>query len=76
MIIIAAHGRNIVYDHIYPASEIVAGSVWQGPTGSLVTVDGVDDRGWVYYRCKESGALRLHEKGCFAFQRRYCLVVE
>ena len=76
MIIKTAYGRNIVCEHIYPANQIVAGSVWQGSTGSLVTVDGVDANGWVHYHWKEVGSIRMHEKESFAFQCRYCLVVE
>jgi hypothetical protein len=74
-------GKNIVCGHIFPDNEVKVGSQWQSSSGSIVTVQQVDltesgSEGWVTYNWMEQGHRRTHEKMIFAFQCRYCLIVE
>ena len=71
------HGRKIVCRHIFKADEIKIGSRWQGSGGSIVEVTSVDGLGWVEYKWNDSlGEVKVHEKESFAFQCRYCLIVD
>lgn len=68
------HGNKIVCGHIFPRDEIKIGSRWQGSGGGIVTVESIDDLGWVTYSWA-NGELK-NEKESFAFQCRYCLIIE
>ena len=76
------YGRDIVVGHIFPAHEVEIGSVWQSSTGNTVTVTANDGE-WITYQWAEAREvdgvmqtqIKSHEKLCFAFQCRYCLVV-
>jgi hypothetical protein len=75
MQLVFQHGNIIVCQHIYPIAEIKIGSRWQESAGSVVTIIEVDySTDDVYYRA--SGSDYLHSKDVFAFQCRYCLIVE
>jgi hypothetical protein len=65
-------GRNIVCGHIYPLSELVVGSEWQGSSGSVVTIDAIIGE-WVTYSGEHQ---QSHEKDSFSFQCRYCLIIK
>lgn len=66
------HGRQIVCGHIFGHDEIKVGQVWQGSSGSTVVVIE-RNADWVKYRQWDGST---HTKEAFAFQCRYCLVVE
>lgn len=74
MKIVNINGRNLVTQHIYPVSEIKAGSVWAPADESnyTVTVVSVGD-GWVTYKDDRN---HVYDKFALAFQSRYCLVVD
>jgi len=77
MVIEEHHGRMIVCQHIYKPEEIVIGCRWQGSGGSVVTVESICNLGWVTYSWTDvNGVKKTHEKESFAFQCRYCLIVE
>lgn len=69
------HGRTIVCGYIFPLNEIKPGQEWQGSSGSVVTIESVDADGWVTYWWTERGERKSHTKEAFAFQCRYCLVL-
>lgn len=70
--------------HIFKAHEIQVGSRWARADGSrgYVTVEGLNTYGsidpWieVVYSWEKDGEKFTHEKDAFAFQCRYCLIVE
>ncbi len=71
------NGRNLVCGHFFPASELASGQRWAPADGSnrevkIVTVDGE----WVEYEWQDNGERKTHQKLAFAFQCRYCKVVE
>lgn len=71
------NGRKLVCGHIYPTNEIKAGQVWAAADGANRTVTVVKvDGDWVKYEWEEKCAIVDHTKLAFAFQCRYCLVVE
>lgn len=65
------YGRSIVCGHIFKASSINPGQYWQSSSGSIVLVTQVSD-GWVSYMQHDGVP---HAKEAFAFQCRYCLVI-
>jgi len=65
------NGRRIVCGHIFHRTEIRVGQVWQGSSGSTVTVTDISDD-WITYM-QSNGV--PHTKDAFSFQCRYCLVV-
>ena len=70
-------GRKLVCGHIYPTNEIKVGQIWAAADGSDRTVRVLKvDGDWVEYEWQELGKTISHEKLAFAFQCRYCLVVE
>ena len=71
------NGRKLVCGHIYPTNEIKPGQTWAAADGAnrTVTVTKVDND-WVEYEWQEKENTVSHEKLAFAFQCRYCLVVE
>ena len=69
------NGKNIVCGHIFPASEIKINQLWQGSSGATVTISDIKDD-WIKYVWLENGKYMEHEKTSFAFQSRYCLVID
>lgn len=77
-------GRKAIVRHIFKAHEIQRGSRWARADGSkgYVTVEGFNTYGsidpWigVVYSWELNGEKFTHEKDAFAFQCRYCLIVE
>lgn len=65
--------RYLLCGHILRDDQIKVGQKWAGSSaGTPVTI--VDVQGdWVSY---EGESQPLHEKSCFAFQCRYCLVLD
>jgi len=68
------NGEMIACGGIFPADEIKAGQRWQGSSGHTVLVDKVDSYS-VHYSWDESGIKKTHKKSHFAFQCRYCLIL-
>ena len=71
------NGRNLVCGHFFPADELAVGQRWAPADGSnrevkIVAVDG----DWVEYEWQDNGERKTHQKLAFAFQCRYCKVVE
>ena len=77
-------GRKAIVRHFFEAHEIQIGSRWARADGSkgYVTVEGFECYGsidpWieVVYSWEKDGKKFTHEKEVFAFQCRYCLIVE
>ncbi len=69
-------GRLVLCGGILSVDKIKPGQQWVGSSGGVVTVKEVDAFGWVKYEWEEGGAVKEHEKDAFAFQCRYCLIVE
>lgn len=69
------YGNKIVCGHIFKSDEIKVGQRWQGSSGSVVTIESVEDD-WVAYSWHVDGVKKVHDKLSFAFQCRYCLIVE
>ena len=76
------NGHKFIIGHFFNADEIQVGSRWIGSGGGIVTVEGLNTYGsigpWieVQYSWYEKGEKRTHEKDVFAFQCRYCLIVD
>ncbi len=71
------HGRWLLCGHILDTSQIKRAQVWAAADGSNRTVTVSAVRGdWVGYTWRENGRLKYHEKTAFAFQCRYCLVLD
>ena len=70
------NGRHLLCGHILREDQIERGQLWASADGSnrTVRVEGVAD-GWVHYSWVEHGRVVNHEKDCFAFQSRYCLIL-
>ena len=77
-------GRRAVVRHFFKVHEIQVGSRWARADGSkgYVTVEGFQCYGsidpWieVVYSWELNGEKFIHEKDVFAFQCRYCLIIE
>jgi hypothetical protein len=76
------NGHKFIVGHFFKAHEIQVGSRWIGASGCIVTVEGIDSYGstdpWyeVVYSWYENEEKKTHDKDVFAFQCRYCLIVE
>jgi hypothetical protein len=76
------NGHKHIVRHFFKAHEIQVGSRWIGSSGGIVTVEGFNSYGstdpWieVVYSWQLNGEKFTHEKDAFAFQCRYCLIVE
>lgn len=73
------HGNNIVCGGVLPTHEIKVGQRWQDSGGNVVEVIKVKIGGfneYVEWSWEEYGKTKTHEKTSFAFQCRYCLIVE
>lgn len=71
------HGKKIVCGHIFPISEFEPGQRWQASGGATVIITKVDvanDR--IHYAWQDAGGVNVHTKECFAFQCRYCKIVD
>jgi hypothetical protein len=75
-------GHNAVVGYFFKESEIEVGSRWISVSGSIVTVEGINQYGSldpfyeVVYSWNEKGEKKTHQKEVFAFQCRYFLIVE
>jgi hypothetical protein len=69
------YGNMILCGYILPNNKISVGTRWQGSCGHIVTVESVDGE-WIKYSWKKGDETIFHEKLIFAFQCRYCLIVE
>ena len=81
-------GRKAVVRHFFKPHEIKVGSRWARADGSkgYVTVDKVkvypasdhEENHWyeIYYSWEKQGQKATHHKESFAFQCRYCLIIE
>ena len=78
------NGHKAVVRHFFKPHEIKVGSRWCAASGSnhIVTVEGINQYGstdpWheVVYSWEENGVKKTHDKDQFAFQCRYCLIIE
>jgi hypothetical protein len=78
------NGHTAVVRHFFKAHEIKVGSRWCAASGSnhIVIVEGINQYGsidpWyeVVYSWEENGMKKTHDKDVFAFQCRYCLILE
>ena len=71
------HSRHFLIQHLIRNDFILPGQLWCSADGSdreVQVVEVKDD--WVKYTWEENGEQRVHEKSCFAFQCRYCLVID
>jgi hypothetical protein len=81
-------GRKAVVRHFFKPHEIQVGSRWARADGSrgYVTVEEIkvypasdhEENHWyeIYYSWEENGVKKTWQKETFAFQCRYCLIVE
>lgn len=71
------HGRHLLCGGLIDNKHIKHGQAWAPASGGnyTVTISGVRDE-WVGYTWLENGVRKYHEKSAFAFQCRYCLVLE
>lgn len=74
------NGRKLVCGHIFNTEEIKEGQLWAAASGAnhVVKISKVHYQcEWVEYEWTDSkGMMHIHEKQAFAFQCRYCKVVE
>ena len=64
-----------VCGYIFPNSEIKIGQRWRAVSGNIVTIEKNEDDD-IYYSWMEKGEKKTHDKATFAFQCRYCLIVD
>lgn len=69
------HGRHLLCGGILPADAVQPGQLWCSSSGNTVKVTRIGGD-WVEYEWYEDGVRRTHEKLNFAFQCRYCLVLD
>ena len=71
------HGRHLLCGGVIPAELVKPGQRWASADGSNreVTVRS-SDGDWVTYLWSEKNEERIHTKLNFAFQCRYCLVLD
>lgn len=67
--------HHIICGYILNIDDIKPNQQWIGTSNSPVTISSVKD-GDVYYTWYEKGELKIHCKESFAFQCRYCLIVD
>ena len=68
-------GRAIITQYIFPVEDLVIGTRWASTGNTLVTIESIGGE-WVTYSWFEGDSKKTHEKSAFAFQCRYCLVLE
>lgn len=71
----------IVCGHIFPARAVVPGQWWMDSGGHRVQVVSceLDSSGgcyWVSYSWSDTTGVSVHEKELFAFQCRYCMILD
>jgi len=69
------NGNWQVCGYIFPNSEIKVGQRWQGVSGNIVTIEK-NESDDIYYSWMEKGEKVFHDKTTFAFQCRYCLILD
>lgn len=71
------YDRSILCCHIFSNEDLslLVGSRWGGGGSTTVILDSVDGE-WATYSWFEDGVKKSHEKLGFAFQCRYCLLME
>ena len=70
------NGRYILCGAILPTEFIKHGQLWMSSGNLIVRVTYVKNGEWVYYSWEEQGEVRQYSKDSFAFQCRYCLVLD
>lgn len=70
------HGRHLLCGGVIPTEMVKAGQIWAAADGSNRTVYIESAGEWVDYSWYENGVKKIHTKMNFAFQCRYCLVLE
>ena len=70
------NGRYLLCGVILKPDQVKAGQTWAAADGSNHTVTIESGGAWVDYSWYENGKKRLHTKMSFAFQCRYCLVLD
>lgn len=70
------HSRHLLCGGIVPTYFVKAGQRWAAASGSDREVFVESAGEWVDYSWTENGRKMLHTKMNFAFQCRYCLVLD
>lgn len=71
------HGRHLLCGGVIPGEMVKHGQTWAPADSGNYTVKVAGVRGeWVGYTWEEGGKHQYHEKLNFAFQCRYCLVLD
>ena len=71
------HGRWLLCGHILRDDQVKPGQKWAPADGSNRSVRIVAvAHDWVTYTWDEYGEPKYHDKSIFAFQCRYCLVLD
>lgn len=71
------HDRQLLCGHILTRDKLAVGQVWASAAGANRTVTIVAiQNDWITYEWMELGEPVRHEKDWFAFQCRYCLVLD
>jgi hypothetical protein len=65
-------GNVIIIHHIFPPDLIKIGSRWMNSGGGIVTITSVNKDIISYKQCDGS----INNKDSFAFQCRYCKIVD
>lgn len=79
-------GHKAIVRHIFKREELKVGQKWIGGSGNVVTIEDIkvypskheNDKPFydIYYSWYENGVKKTHDKDHFAFQCRYCLIVD
>jgi hypothetical protein len=69
------NGKTIVVRHKFDPDEIEVGSMWMSSGNNVVTVTENDGE-WITYQWEESAGTKYNSKDYFAFQCRYCLIID
>lgn len=72
-------GAHLLCGHILPIRRILRGQTWASADGSGREVEVCDvniEKDIVEYMWWEGNQMRSHVKESFAFQCRYCLVID
>jgi hypothetical protein len=71
------NGRKLLCGQILKLDQLAVGQIWASASGADRTVKITDiDGDWVRYEWVQGGKPASNEKEAFAFQCRYCLVME
>lgn len=71
------HGRRLLCGHILADDQVKPAQIWAAADGGdrTVRITAVA-HDWVTYTWGEHGEPKYHDKSIFAFQCRYCLVLD